>query len=339
MKYTIEVRGLRRSFGEVQALSGVDLAAARGTVLGVLGPNGAGKTTAVRVMSTLTRPDAGTARVLGLDETGGEVAEAEAAQTGGGEFDGERQAVERGAYVQDGGRVRLIDGEVPVALEGAFLEEPDRRVGSQLGQGFGVRGQREGPDAEDRFAGDAEGFAAGGEDPQAGDAPEEVGQECGGPLDEVLAVVDHEHRVAAPQGLGQAREGFLAAAGEDRLAEAEGVDDRLGDPGRVGDGREFDQADGLAAGREPVGGLDGEAGFAGAAWAGEGDEPVRAEQVEEGVQFGFAADAGGQGPRQAVRVRWRRSRFDALRTSSRAAWSIAEGSTPSSSTSWARTWS
>ncbi|HEX2145238.1 MAG TPA: ATP-binding cassette domain-containing protein [Glycomyces sp.] len=69
MRYAIEVRGLKKSFGEVQALSGVDLAAAPGTVLGVLGPNGAGKTTAVRVMSTLTRPDAGSARVLGLDVT------------------------------------------------------------------------------------------------------------------------------------------------------------------------------------------------------------------------------------------------------------------------------
>jgi daunorubicin resistance ABC transporter ATP-binding subunit len=67
MRYAIEVRGLKKSFGEVHALSGVDLAAAPGTVLGVLGPNGAGKTTAVRVMSTLTKPDAGTARVLGLD--------------------------------------------------------------------------------------------------------------------------------------------------------------------------------------------------------------------------------------------------------------------------------
>jgi daunorubicin resistance ABC transporter ATP-binding subunit len=67
MRYAIEVRGLKKSFGEVHALSGVELAAAPGTVLGVLGPNGAGKTTAVRVLSTLTKPDAGTARVLGLD--------------------------------------------------------------------------------------------------------------------------------------------------------------------------------------------------------------------------------------------------------------------------------
>ena len=63
----ITVRGLEKSFGAVRALDGVDLDVAQGTVLGVLGPNGAGKTTTVRVLSTLLEPDAGTARVAGLD--------------------------------------------------------------------------------------------------------------------------------------------------------------------------------------------------------------------------------------------------------------------------------
>jgi ABC-2 type transport system ATP-binding protein len=63
----IAVSGLVKSFGDVRALDGVDLGAAPGTVLGVLGPNGAGKTTAVRVLTTLLAPDAGTARVAGLD--------------------------------------------------------------------------------------------------------------------------------------------------------------------------------------------------------------------------------------------------------------------------------
>src|SRR4051794_18820598 len=64
---TIEAHGLVKSFGAVRALDGVDLEAARGTVLGVLGPNGAGKTTAVRVLTTLLAPDAGSARVAGCD--------------------------------------------------------------------------------------------------------------------------------------------------------------------------------------------------------------------------------------------------------------------------------
>jgi oleandomycin transport system ATP-binding protein len=63
----VQVRGLVKHYGETKALDGVDLDVRQGTVLGVLGPNGAGKTTLVRVLSTLVRPDAGTARVAGYD--------------------------------------------------------------------------------------------------------------------------------------------------------------------------------------------------------------------------------------------------------------------------------
>jgi ABC-2 type transport system ATP-binding protein len=63
----ISVSGLVKHFGDVRALDGVDFEARPGTVLGLLGPNGAGKTTAVRVLTTLLRPDAGTIRVAGLD--------------------------------------------------------------------------------------------------------------------------------------------------------------------------------------------------------------------------------------------------------------------------------
>jgi ABC-2 type transport system ATP-binding protein len=63
----IEATGLVKSFGAHRALDGVDLAAAEGEVLAVLGPNGAGKTTAVRILTTLIRPDAGSARIAGYD--------------------------------------------------------------------------------------------------------------------------------------------------------------------------------------------------------------------------------------------------------------------------------
>ncbi|MEV6600177.1 ATP-binding cassette domain-containing protein [Actinoplanes sp. NPDC051346] len=63
----IEAEGLVKHFGATKALQGVDLAVPRGTVLGVLGPNGAGKTTAVRILSTLLVPDAGSARIGGFD--------------------------------------------------------------------------------------------------------------------------------------------------------------------------------------------------------------------------------------------------------------------------------
>jgi len=63
----IEAVGLHKSFGETHALDGLDLDAREGAILCVLGPNGAGKTTAVRILTTLTRPDAGTATVAGID--------------------------------------------------------------------------------------------------------------------------------------------------------------------------------------------------------------------------------------------------------------------------------
>ena len=63
----IEATGLVKSFDDVRAVDGVDLAVRSGTVYGVLGPNGAGKTTTIRMLATLLRPDAGSARVLGHD--------------------------------------------------------------------------------------------------------------------------------------------------------------------------------------------------------------------------------------------------------------------------------
>jgi ABC-2 type transport system ATP-binding protein len=63
----VETTQLRKSYGAVQALRGVDLRVAAGSVFGLLGPNGAGKTTAVRILTTLLRPDEGSASVVGFD--------------------------------------------------------------------------------------------------------------------------------------------------------------------------------------------------------------------------------------------------------------------------------
>ncbi|WLW56204.1 ATP-binding cassette domain-containing protein [Streptomyces sp. YU58] len=68
--YAVLSEGLEKRFGTVHALRGLDLAVARGTVCGVLGPNGAGKTTAIRLLTTLLRPDAGSARIAGYDLVG-----------------------------------------------------------------------------------------------------------------------------------------------------------------------------------------------------------------------------------------------------------------------------
>ncbi|HEX6844862.1 MAG TPA: ATP-binding cassette domain-containing protein [Actinomycetota bacterium] len=63
----IRTEGIRKSFGDVEALKSIDLEVAEGSVFGLLGPNGAGKTTGVRILTTLLQPDAGSASVAGLD--------------------------------------------------------------------------------------------------------------------------------------------------------------------------------------------------------------------------------------------------------------------------------
>lgn len=65
----IEAAGLRRSFGDVVAVDGVDLSVPRGAVLGLLGPDGAGKSTLIRMLATVLRPDAGDARIQGHSVT------------------------------------------------------------------------------------------------------------------------------------------------------------------------------------------------------------------------------------------------------------------------------
>ncbi len=66
-EYAIRAEGLAKSFKRTQALRGIDLAVPPGTVCALLGRNGAGKTTAVRILTTLLRPDAGSAAVAGFD--------------------------------------------------------------------------------------------------------------------------------------------------------------------------------------------------------------------------------------------------------------------------------
>jgi ABC-2 type transport system ATP-binding protein len=70
MDTAIQARGLIKSFGDTQVLTGVDLTVPTGTLLALLGPNGSGKTTTVRILTTLLAPDGGWATVAGHDVTG-----------------------------------------------------------------------------------------------------------------------------------------------------------------------------------------------------------------------------------------------------------------------------
>src|SRR5688500_12049555 len=68
MTHAIEARGLVKTYpGDVRALAGLDVTVEAGTVVGMLGPNGAGKSTTVKILTTLSRPDDGEARVAGFD--------------------------------------------------------------------------------------------------------------------------------------------------------------------------------------------------------------------------------------------------------------------------------
>ena len=63
----IEINGLKKSFGEVEAVRGIDFRAKDGQITGLLGPNGAGKTTTLRMLYTLLKPDEGTILIDGMD--------------------------------------------------------------------------------------------------------------------------------------------------------------------------------------------------------------------------------------------------------------------------------
>ena len=128
----IEARELTKSYGDVQALDGLSFSVERGSVFGLLGPNGAGKSTTVKILTTLSRPDAGTATVMGHDVLGDPAEVRKAIGV---------VAQRSGADIQATGRENLrLQGQV-FGLSGSGLEE---RIDGLLAQ-FGLA------DAADRL--------------------------------------------------------------------------------------------------------------------------------------------------------------------------------------------
>jgi sodium transport system ATP-binding protein len=129
----IEIQGLRKQFGAVEAVRDVSFRAADGTVVGLLGPNGAGKTTTLRMLSGLMRPDAGTIRVDNADV----VADPIGAQTHMGILPDSRGLYPRLTpieHIEYFGRLHGIDGAALTARARALMtilglhEWADRRV-------------------------------------------------------------------------------------------------------------------------------------------------------------------------------------------------------------------
>jgi ABC-2 type transport system ATP-binding protein len=139
MDLILEAHGLRKHYGEVHALDGVDLQMQSGRVLAVLGPNGAGKTTFVRSIATLTKPDEGTLLVGGVDVLrdplkvrrmiglAGQYAAVEPTMTG-------RENLEIVAQLFGlSGRVAKSNSAAVLEQIGLTTEEADRRVGTYSG--------------------------------------------------------------------------------------------------------------------------------------------------------------------------------------------------------------
>src|SRR5437763_9772146 len=100
----IKVLGLRKSFGEKEAVAGIDLEIAHGSFAGLVGPNGAGKTTSLSMMTGLLRPDSGQVVVNGLDVWG----DPPAAKAGKGVLAVEAQLVVRVSGVEKLGYVGCL---------------------------------------------------------------------------------------------------------------------------------------------------------------------------------------------------------------------------------------
>jgi ABC-2 type transport system ATP-binding protein len=132
----IDAAGLAKRYGDVQALDGVDFAVEAGTVFGLLGPNGAGKSTTVRILTTLSRPDAGHARVAGHDVLADPVAVRRAIGVVGQKHGSDPEATGRENLVLQGELYGIADVKRRAAemLERFGLEDAaDRQVKTYSG--------------------------------------------------------------------------------------------------------------------------------------------------------------------------------------------------------------
>ncbi|RPK53106.1 hypothetical protein EES37_02215 [Streptomyces sp. ADI91-18] len=185
-------------------------------------------------------------------------------------------------------------------------------AGAGGGPAVGQQPQRDGVgqrlDGPQALAGDAEGFAAGGEDPDAGAARQDLGGEFGGGADDVLAVVQEQQEAAARAVVGEPVEGAVAGPAGERpqllgggaaqlgLPRPERGEDGVGDVLRVVHGRQLHEPHpvGPAGGVLCLGGLLGEPGLPGPAGPEQRHEPGPREVLPDDADVVFAPDEGGE---------------------------------------------
>jgi ABC-2 type transport system ATP-binding protein len=126
-EYAVMTKGLTKSYGKVRALKGVDLEVRRGEIFGFLGPNGAGKTTTIRCLMDLIRPDAGSARLMGIDPQADPVA----VQTLTGYLPGELQLDDNLTAEK---QLRYFDDTRRSAADWAFVRQLAQRLDLDLGR-------------------------------------------------------------------------------------------------------------------------------------------------------------------------------------------------------------
>jgi hypothetical protein len=254
-------------------------------------------------------PGQGGAAPLGQEaeavvQASGDLLRGQSGHPRGGQLDRERYAVEPPADLDDARGVPL--GQVEAGQRAPRpLDEQPRGLGALRVRprvhAVGARAarlrhaQRRHPPP--RLAGNAEGLAAGCQDPEAGAAPEKRVRERGARVDEVLAVVEHEQEPPRPQVVDQRFvDGPVGLVGQ-----AERGGDGPGDQRRRGDRRQIDEPDPVrVVARQPVGDLDREARLADPARPGQRDQAGHGEERADLGALRLAPDEAGRAEREVA---------------------------------------
>ncbi len=234
----------------------------------------------------------------------GDLLDGQRTQPRGGQLDRERQTIEPTDDLDDRSDRLGVDREIRADGGGPIGEQARGRIGERLVSGrVGGRLPQRRHDHQ-RLTGDGERFAARAEDSQSGATGQEVIGDLGGRVEQVLAVVQDDHRRLIGERVDQAIRGVAGgqclALYERRLAQAHRAEHGLRHVGRVGDRRELGEPDAVRD-VEPLGRLARQPGLAGATGPDERHESPLVEQLADPCELLLATDEAGERGPQVVR--------------------------------------